>query len=298
MSFVSIQSVKGSIEAYIQSLCFEKKVSPHTVEAYQRDLNQFMVYAKNGNLDTAMLSQYSAFLTQKGLALASIYRKLSAIQSWCRFLYQEQWIPVHPKHLLILPKKAQRLPRVLKEKEVAQLIEAPSIGYPDRDKALLELLYACGLRVSECIAITLEDLHLEKARLKVTGKRNKQRMVPIGQVAMEAIHRYLNGERQTQKRHFSKENTLFLGHHGKPITRQRVFEIIKTQARRSGISPKTSPHTLRHSFATHLLEGGADLRDVQEMLGHANINTTQLYTHVNTEQLKKVYAQSHPRAVS
>ena len=298
MTAVTVLSLSGYLPEFLDYLSHEKRVSSHTFEAYKRDIQQFFVFAKDLYLETSTLGLYSAHLTDSQRKGSTIHRKLSAIQSFCRFLFREQLLNQHPKHVLILPKKEQRLPKSLKPQDMANLIESQTEDQPDRDRAILELLYACGLRVSECQSLLLEDIYMEKARLVVNGKRNKKRMIPIGTAALESIKTYIQGERKVMERPFLQEKALFLNRSGKPLSRQTLFAIVKKHVKISGVNPQTSPHTFRHSFATHILEGGADIREVQEMLGHADISTTQLYTRVTTDHLKRVYANAHPRFLS
>ena len=265
------------VPEFLLYLQHEKGVSSNTLSAYQRDLNQFFALYKQAPITSRNLGQFAQWLSTKQYSPASIHRKLSSLKSFCSYLFREQLIDNHPRGLISLPKPPQRIPKALKIPQVEALI-----GASDRlrDSAILELIYACGLRISEAQNLEISHIDWDSKTLRVVGKGNKQRSIPFGRKAEVALRTYIKA-RSPGRRVF-------------PWSRQTLYLIVKKAARRAGI--KASPHTLRHSFATHLLEGNADLRLVQELLGHADIATTQIYTNVTRERLKSVYRKSHPRA--
>jgi integrase/recombinase XerD len=236
-------------------------------------------------------------LKDAGLSASSIRRNIAGLRTWFRFLAAEGVIPSDPSDRLELPKRWRTLPEVLTREEVATLLKSPSqddaLYY--RDRAMLELAYAAGLRVSEWVSIQVKDVRMDEGLVRVRGKGSKERLVPFGRVALSAIAIYLRELRPHLERGEGK-GVLFLNARGRPLSRMGAWKILRGHVERSGISRPVSPHTLRHSFATHLLEGGADLRAVQEMLGHADVSTTQIYTHVDREYLRNVHRQYHPRA--
>ena len=239
---------------------------------------------------------YLARLLGDGVAAASVTRKVSTIRSFYRYLLREEAIEADPTLDLATSKLPRRLPRVLTVEEIEQLLATPdpSTSQGTRDRAMLELMYASGLRVSETVGLELSDIDLAHEVVRCVGKGNKERVVPVGTQAVRALRAYLSQVRPRQVRAHPTQ-ALFVSRLGGPMTRQGCWKLIRRYARRSGISRPLTPHVLRHSFATHLLERGADLRAVQEMLGHASISTTQVYTHVTRERLREVYRQSHPR---
>jgi site-specific recombinase XerD len=271
-------------EEFIIYLSHEKHVSPHTVEAYKRDLAQY--FDDHTELTNKSITHHITHLINSHYKTSSIIRKISAIKSFANYLFREKIISTHPKSLINLPKKEHRLPKALKQTEITRLLETPLSA---RNKAILELLYGCGLRISECITLKKQDINLSQNTLIVTGKGNKQRKLPLGTKAKEALIAYLPESED-------KNPFIFSGKSGKHIQRQTVFHLIKKLAKTTQLSYTTSPHTLRHSFATHLLEGEAKLRNIQALLGHKNITTTEIYTKVSTSHLKKAYVKSHPRA--
>jgi integrase/recombinase XerD len=240
---------------------------------------------------------YLSHLPQK-FSINSVARKISAIKSFFHFLLREGQVKKDPAAEIELPKQPKRLPKALTFGEVFKLLaggEGEKSRLWLRDLAILELLYACGLRAAELVALDVNDVNLEVAFVKCTGKGDKERIVPVGKKALQAIRDYLEKLRPKLMKK-PEEKALFLDHWGRRLSRQGLFNLVKKYVRAAGITRHASPHTLRHTFATHLLERGADLRTVQEMLGHANIATTQIYTSVSRERLKKVYSQAHPRA--
>ncbi len=291
------------LERFHDYLALEQGVSVRTSEAYKRDLERFATYvvvkgAKSPtDVGAKSLREYIYHLKDLGLAPASIRRNVSAVRSYFKFLLGEGHVVRDPSERLETPKRWRTLPEVLSAEEVKRLIEAPTLDdtLAFRDRAMLELAYGAGLRVSEWISLGIRDLLLEDHLVRVFGKGSKERLVPIGRSAIGAIAIYLRELRPALEKGEGK-GTLFLSTRGKPLSRMGAWKILRKYVQRAGIVKTVSPHTLRHSFATHLLEGGADLRAVQELLGHASLSTTQVYTHTSVERLKKVYNQAHPRA--
>ena len=289
-------------DAFIGWLELERGLSRHTREGYQRDLDQCAAWAaRRGAADWRTLPAAEAgawlqSLSQRGFAAASLARKLTALRVLARFLVRENLRPADFSALLSGPKLARRLPATLTADEVRRLLQAPAGGDPAslRDKALLELLYASGLRVSELAGLALQQVDLEAGALRVFGKGAKERFVPFGARARDALAAYLGaGRPRLVKPRTGSE--LFLSNRGAALSRVRLWMIVRDHARRAGINRPVKPHLLRHSFATHLLSGGADLRAIQEMLGHASISTTQIYTAVAPERLLEQHAKFHPR---
>ena len=291
------------VERYQDYLALEQGSSPRTLEAYLRDVERFATYATvrgaatPTDVDARALREFVYHLKDLGLAPASIRRNVSAVRGYFRFLLAEGLVVRDPSERLETPKRWRSLPEVLSVSDVERLLAAPSLDEPlaFRDRALLELAYGAGLRVSEWITIGVRDLLLEDSLVRVFGKGSKERLVPIGRTAVGAVAVYLR-ELRPRLESGAGEGILFLNARGQPLTRMGAWKILRKYVERAGIEKHVSPHTLRHSFATHLLEGGADLRAVQEMLGHADISTTQIYTHVDREYLRSVHRQYHPRA--
>ena len=284
---------------YLRSECH---LSSNTVAAYSRDLERFFVWLKGRRiqqLKVSHLSSYPAWLAQQSLAPKSVARHVASLKVFFKFLQIEGALTDNQADLLGSPKLWQRVPQVLSPDQVTKLLAAPRPADPYwlRDRALLEMLYATGCRVSELATIRLPDVHLDEKFCKCHGKGDKQRMVPLGKQAVCAVQNYLEQQRPdlAAKRNPTIDQ-LFLSPRGQSLRRERIWELIKKYARRAKIAKEISPHSLRHSFATHMLAGGADLRQVQELLGHASISTTQLYTHVDHSRLKQVHKAFHPRA--
>ena len=290
-------------EHYLDHLNFERGLSPRTVDAYRRDLLRFVKFAggagKNGpeSITPADLREYIFHLSGLGLAPTSARRAQSALRTYFGFLLQEGILEHDPTDGLESPKVGRPLPEVLDSEEVLGLLEAPRLDSPVywRDKAILEVLYATGVRVSELIGLKVPNLDLELGLCTVWGKGAKERMVPLGGPARMALQRYLREVRQKLDQG-SSGGHVFLNRKGGPLSRTAIWNLVKEAARAAGLRKKVSPHTLRHTFATHLLEGGADLVAVQELLGHADISTTQIYTHVDREYLRGVHEKYHPRS--
>jgi tyrosine recombinase XerD len=287
---------KQYLEEYIVYLLYEKGSSKNTIAAYKQDINQFLTFLKTNKISQEQISLFSKFLEKREYGITTVFRKLSAVKTFCSFLYREKIIKEHPQALVTMPKQPQRLPKALDTVDIEALLLAPDENskHQKRDKAILEFFYSCGLRISELCGIKISHLNFNNQIISVIGKGNKQRLIPIGDRAIAIINDYINSERSSQIRIYSKDH-LFLNRFGKPINRQGVYNVVKKYVKKAGLKSATSPHTLRHTFATHLLEGSADIRSVQELLGHANINTTQIYTSVSKERLKKIYKKAHPR---
>jgi len=291
------------IEPFLDFLSLEHGSARTTGEAYRRDLERFatFVQAKGSGTPSGvtarLLRDYVYHLKDLGLAPTSIRRNVSALRTYYRFLLGEGHALRDPTERLETPKRWRTLPDVLTVPETERLLAAPTLDEPlaFRDRALLELAYGAGLRVSEWITLGQRDVMLDDGLVRVFGKGGKERLVPIGRRAIGAVAVYLRELRPRLERG-SGNGTLFLNAHGRPLTRMGAWKILRKYVEAAGIAKRVTPHTLRHTFATHLLEGGADLRAVQEMLGHADISTTQIYTHVDREYLRSVHRQFHPRS--
>lgn len=291
------------VEEFLHFLAVERGLAKNTLAAYEQDLVNWLDAFSAASIHDFRSVNYQTLLRhlqsmrEKGYKTATISRHLTSIRTFFSYLTEMGIVVEDPTQLLEIPKPDRRLPKVLGMAEVDRLLATPDshTRYGIRDKAMLELLYATGVRVSELLALDLADVNLSAAFIRCFGKGAKERIVPIGHLAVQALNIYLLQIRPplVKDRH---EQALFLNHSGERMTRQGFWKIIKKYARMAGIRQPLSPHTLRHSFATHLLENGADLRSVQELLGHADIGTTQIYTHVTTARLQQAYSQSHPRA--
>ena len=301
-------SLDRAIEDYLAYLQVERGLATATIRAYRGDLTDFAASLGEGDgwaRSPDPVVRYLAERTQRGrrgetgLAPTSLRRRAAALKGFYRFAFGEGLIEVDVASHLDLPRQSRRLPDTLDIGEVERLLEAASVAGV-RDRALLELLYAAGLRVSEAIGLDREDLSLDGAFVRVIGKGDKERLVPIGEVALDWLVTWLEGPWPALlgRSHVApvRGGPLFLGDRGGRLARQSAWAAVTGAARRAGLGGRVSPHTLRHSFATHLLEGGADLRVVQELLGHASISTTQLYTHLTGERIRDVYRRAHPRA--
>ncbi len=291
-------------EPFLDFLALERGLRPRTLENYRSDLKHFLVYWADGGeppaltrIDHRILDGYVAHLRQRGAAASSIRRAQSALRAYFGFLVAEELLSENPADRMDSPVKAKKLPEFLSQAEAARLMEAVDPDSPAhwRDRAVLELLYATGMRVSELTGMSVQDLDLEDESAVVFGKGGKERLVPVGGPARRAVERYLTGTRPELDRGGSG-SALFLNHRGARLSRMSVWTIVSRAAKRAGIERKISPHTLRHTCATHLLEGGADLVAVQELLGHADVGTTQVYTHLDREHLRRVHRTHHPRS--
>jgi integrase/recombinase XerD len=291
------------LRAFEDTLMLEDGASPRTVEAYRRDVIRCVAFLRTQGITNAAaitpgaLREFVYHLKDLGLAGASIRRNISALRTWFRVMLADGLVTHDPTERLDSPQRWRSLPEVLTVEEVTKLLAAPGLDekLAFRDRAMLELAYGAGLRVSEWIGLAVKDVLLEESLLRVFGKGSKERLVPIGRSAIGAVAVYMRELRLVLERG-NGQGILFLNAQGSPLTRMGAWKILRKYVTMAGIERPVSPHTLRHSFATHLLEGGADLRAVQEMLGHADIATTQIYTHVDREYLRTVHRQFHPRA--
>ena len=290
------------INDYLDFLIIEKGLSKNTIAAYARDLDAFFAFCRRAGLDGPCgagkndVSGFIQFLSRQRVSARSIARKISAVRGLYRFLSDENRVQEDPTLNITAPKTGKKLPRFLDYHDMEKILEAPDTGAPGglRDRAIFELLYACGLRISELISLKCADLNAQGGLVRVFGKGSKERMVPVGRAALAWIQKYMAVERPLLANAKSGD-TLILNRRGGHMSRMGLWKIVDKFARRAGIDDRVSPHVFRHSFATHLLKGGADLRAVQEMLGHADISTTQIYTHVNKDYLKDIHATFHPR---
>ncbi len=301
-----MQSFEGKglerlLEAFLEYLSYERGSSGHTLRSYRVDLEDFFGFLREkglpqdpGGIDHLHLRLYLSHLTRRGLKRSSISRKLSAIRSFFRYLKREGLIKRNPAQLVSTPKFMKGLPRWLTVEEAFSLVEAPPQGDAKgiRDRAILELLYSSGLRVGELVGLDLGDIDLKEGLVRVLGKGGKERLVPVGGKACEALGLYL----KVRGSFGPKEDALFLNRWGRRLSARSVGRIVKEYALRGEVLKPVTPHVLRHTFATHMLDGGADLRAIQELLGHARLSTTQRYTHVSLSTLMEVYDRAHPRA--
>ncbi|MCG7339689.1 site-specific tyrosine recombinase XerD [Staphylococcus sp. ACRSN] len=291
------------IEEFLRFIQLEKGLSTNTIGAYKRDLTKYATFLEENKVshidfvDRQTIQQCLGTLQDEGASSKSLARFVSTVRSFHQFALREKYAAKDPTVLIETPKYDKKLPDVLEVNEVLALLETPDLsknnGY--RDRTMLELLYATGMRVSELIHIEIDDVNLIMGFVKVFGKGNKERIVPLGEAVIDYLSTYIETVRpQLLKK--TVTSVLFLNMHGKPLSRQAIWKMIKQNGIKANINKTLTPHTLRHSFATHLLENGADLRAVQEMLGHSDISTTQLYTHVSKSQIRKMYNEFHPRA--
>ena len=292
------------IREYMTMLKVERTLAQNTLESYQRDLNQYHSFLKDDlkiksikNVTLGDIRTYVRYLSDKAMAASSVKRAISTIRTYHNFLLAEGRMKDNPAQLLEAPKIPQKLPNILTIEEIDTILNIIPNDKPMalRDLAIFEMMYSCGLRVTELCDIKTTDILWDSELIRVNGKGNKQRFVPIGPIARDNLKNYLNHKRPSlaDKNHNVVE--LFLSQNGRKLTRMMIWILLKKWTDASNLQKKVSPHTLRHSFATHLLEGGADLRSVQEMLGHADISTTQVYTHLDKEHLKEVHRTFHPR---
>jgi integrase/recombinase XerD len=290
------------IDRYMNYLLVEKGLSEKTIESYNSDITRYIDFLEDNKInklseaDTTVILKHLIDLRKSGLGARSRARHLVTLRGFYKFLVNEKIISHDPTIIVDLPKSGLKLPEVLSVSEINSFLNTPDTNKPSgiRDTAMLELLYAAGLRVSELINIKLQSVNTEAGFVRVYGKGSKERIIPIGQYAKEKIDEYVASSRQILLKNHTSQY-LFVARAGKPMTRQGFWKLVKRYALISGTKKKITPHTLRHSFATHLLEGGADLRAVQIMLGHVDISTTQIYTHIAHEHLRKIHEQYHPR---
>ena len=297
------------IRSFLNHLLIEKGFSENTINAYRNDLNQLADFVEEtavgkgytpdwSSVDRNLLISYILDLKERNYAPATVARKVAAVKSLFDFLVAEGIIKSDPTENLSSPKVGKSLPKPLSAAEVELLLAAPArLSTPEakRDVAMIELLYACGMRVSELISLNMGDVNVEAGFVRCLGKGSKERIIPVHQEAIRFVKEYIV-EARTKLLRDKDEQALFLNRRGERLTRQGFWLILKTYAKEAGIKKPVTPHTLRHSFATHVLSGGADLRAVQELLGHANISTTQIYTHLTSEHIRRTYDKAHPRA--
>ncbi|WP_191560910.1 site-specific tyrosine recombinase XerD [Metabacillus idriensis] len=297
--------MKDQIQDFMHYLVVERGLSHNTIVSYERDLRSYHQFLAEQQQMTAFqdvtrltIIQFLKSLKDAGKSSKTIARHTASIRNFHQFLLREKAVDHDPTVHIESPQVERTLPKVLSLTEVEKLLDTPKLtsAYGYRDKAMLELLYATGIRVSEMINLDMNDVHLTMGFIRCFGKGNKERIVPIGRTASEALEAYIDKGRIKLASKKNQTDAFFLNHHGNRMTRQGYWKNLKKIALEAGINKELTPHTLRHSFATHLLENGADLRAVQEMLGHADISTTQIYTHVSKTRLKDVYKQYHPRA--
>ncbi|WP_102274685.1 site-specific tyrosine recombinase XerD [Cytobacillus massiliigabonensis] len=297
--------MEDNLKDFIHYLIVEKGLAKNTIVSYERDLKSYIKYLKKVEAISAMndvqrvqIIHFLKNLKEQGKSSKTLARHIASIRAFHQFLLREKAVDQDPSVHIESPQHERSLPKVLNMQEVETLLDSPKAHdhYGLRDKAMLELLYATGIRVSELIGLKIGDVHLTMGFVRCFGKGNKERIIPIGKTAARALEQYLQEGRSHFVSKKQKDESIFLNHHGRGLSRQGFWKILKRLAAEAGIEKELTPHTLRHSFATHLLENGADLRAVQEMLGHADISTTQIYTHVTKTRLKDVYSQYHPRA--
>lgn len=296
------------LKRYLQFIKLEKGLSENSFHSYQNDLKRYLYYVSHdlkisdlGGITLSHIEQYLEELTEMKLAVSTIARNISSVRSFHEFAVVENLAKANPAELVELPKKAQKLPEVLDADEVSRIIDSAdrTSNAGIRDAAILEALYASGMRVSELTDLEMDRLFFEIGFIRVIGKGNKERLVPVGEMAQQSIEHYIETARKVfinPEKPGKTENKLFLNQRGGPLTRMSVWNIVNKYAIKAGIEKNVYPHIFRHSFATHLLEGGADLRAVQEMLGHTSILTTEIYTHVDRSLLHQIHKQFHPRA--
>jgi integrase/recombinase XerD len=290
------------VDAYLNHLRAERGLAARTVQAYGRDLARLVEHAAAegivapSQLTGSVVSSFLVRLGREKLSARSAARYLSSVRGFCRFLVRERELDSDPCALVERPKIGRKLPQLLTVEQVVRLLDTPPVDQlrGRRDRAMLHLMYAAGLRVSELVSLELGDVDRRRGVVSAYGKGGKRRLVPIGQPAIEALELYLVD--RSQHRYAARSSVLFLSPRGRALTRQAFFKRVKVHARAAGIRASVSPHKLRHSFATHLLEHGADLRSVQAMLGHADVTTTEIYTHVVAEHVRRAYQRAHPRA--
>ena len=293
------------LDDYLVFLKIEKGLAQNTVESYRRDIEQYIKFLKNNKIndwkkiDRYLLLNYFSGEKKLNKADNTIIRMFSSVRKFHQFLKQENYASEDPMLYVKTPKKAETLPKIVSMDQIDILIQSPDTSKPlgVRDRTILEVLYATGLRISELTNLTVDNVHFSMKLIQIVGKGNKERLIPIGELGAKWLEYYMTTTRPELLKKSSKETSvIFLNARGTPLSRQGIWKNLKQLAREAGLSDTITPHTLRHSFATHLLENGADLRVVQELLGHANVSTTQIYTHITKHRLKDVYSLYHPRA--
>lgn len=297
--------MKDYLKDFLHYLIVEKGLAENTIQSYRRDISAYLIFIEKklqitdiNHVTRVHIMQFLSCLKDEGKSARTIARHIASIRSFHHFLILDNIVDHDPTVHIETPHPELKLPKVLNTDEVDTLLNTPdlttTLGL--RDKAMLELMYATGMRVSELVNLNINDVHLSLGFVRCLGKGNKERIIPIGKMATEALKGYLEKARPKLINQKNKTDSLFMNHHGQRLSRQGFWKILKQMAVKAGIEKELTPHTLRHSFATHLLENGADLRSVQELLGHSDISTTQIYTHVTKTRLKDVYNQFHPRA--
>lgn len=301
--------IDAAVDLYLSHLRVERGLSAHTVDAYGRDLGKLVAFAEERGandpreLDLGLASAWLSTLSRAGLGPRSAARHLSALRGFFKFLVREGVLDDDPTQLAARPRVGRKLPHTLSQEEVARLIEAPGNKTERalRDRAMLSMVYAAGLRASELVGLRLGDVDLSRGFVAANGKGGKRRLVPIGEVSLEHLGEYLEARRTPKRRaaarpsSLERSSVLFPGPSGRRMSRQAFWKIVKRYARGAGIRANVYPHELRHSFATHLLSGGADLRSVQTMLGHSDVSTTEIYTHVSVDHVRSAHRRAHPR---
>ncbi|MEE9167569.1 MAG: site-specific tyrosine recombinase XerD [Candidatus Neomarinimicrobiota bacterium] len=295
---------RSHLAEFLISVRVERNLSPNTIEAYEHDISRYLTFlderegiSSSDDVKPRHVREYLRNLSDLPLVPSSIRRNLSAVRTYHQFLVEEGFSSTDPSELLEAPRLPKKLPTVLTVEEVEKLLQVIDHRHDlgKRDRAMLELLYSAGLRVSELVTLTMMSLLANRGWVRVFGKGSKERVIPLGSHASTWLETYMNEARPTLSKRGKRTDVLFLNHRGDPISRKGVWKIVRQAGKAAGIRKPVSPHTLRHSFATHLLEGGANLRAVQEMLGHADISTTQIYTHLDKSYLKEVHRTYHPR---
>jgi integrase/recombinase XerC len=302
--------MQEAVAEYLRHLALEKNASAHTVKSYREDLTQALEFFRMRlggqtlevtRLTTRLLRAHTVWLHEQGYAKTTIARRIAAVRSWCRFLCRQGLLTANPADGLRGPRQDKKLPHFLSTEALAQLVAAPPADSPMglRDRALLETMYSAGLRVSELVRLDVGDVDLDGATAMIRGKGKRERLAILGQPATDALRAWLavrGGIGRTPVRRTGRQDAIFLNKHGGRLTTRSVGRLLEKYLAQLGLDARTSPHSLRHSFATHLLDNGADIRSVQELLGHRSLGTTQIYTHVTTQRLKDSYQKAHPRA--
>jgi integrase/recombinase XerC len=299
--------MQQALADFLRHLAFERNASPHTVKSYREDLQQAAEFfakllgshdAPVAGITTRLVRAYLAWLHEQKYSRTTIARRLAAVRSWFKFLCRQGTLHANPADALRGPKPDRRLPHFLTEDHLLKLLDAPAVSEPFglRDRAILETLYSAGLRVSELTGLNVEDVDLDAGLATVRGKGKRERLAILGRPATKALALWLEARRKTLAERRLASQAVFLNKNGTRLTPRSVGRLVAKYLQRAGLDPRTTPHTLRHSFATHLLDRGADIRSVQELLGHRSLSTTQVYTHVTTRRLQDSYRQAHPRA--
>jgi integrase/recombinase XerC len=299
--------MEAALADFLRHLALEKNASAYTVKSYREDLTQAIDFLRTrlglehpgpDRITTRLLRAYLAWLHEQGYAKATIARRMAAVRSLCRFLCRQGVLTANPTDGLRSPRQDKKLPHFLTAEDVLRLLDAPAVAdiLGLRDRAILETLYSAGLRVSELTGLNVEDLDISEGIATVRGKGRKERLVLLGPQALEALRAWLHGRDAVAPGRAAAQPAVFLNRNGTRLSSRSVGRLLEKYLKQAGLDPRTSPHTLRHSFATHLLNNGADIRSVQELLGHRSLGTTQIYTHLTTQRLQESYEKAHPRA--